>query len=219
MTKKMEVETPESKIAEISKEIVKVETQAKSIIVTNRDEYEEASKFLVTVVKPRINRINELSKFFTEPYVEARRVALQKKQEIEGLFGSQLFPLTAIESTIKKAMSGFLRLEEDARLKEEARLAKLREKQDARREEKGQDPIATPLPTIERPEATVKNIDGGKTTATKVWKFKIIDIDQVPREYLRCEVKHAEVVGAISMGVREITGLEIYEEFDIRATV
>lgn len=216
--KKAVEETAESKIAEISKEITRVTKESQSIVVNTREDYESASKFLSGVVKPRIKRIEELVKFFTKPHQDARKKALEEMKKIEELFATQLAPLQNIETTVKKAMGGFLRLEEEARLKEEKRLQALREKQDARREEKGLEPIATPLPTIERPDATVKNEEGGKTTATKVWKFKIIDIDQVPRQYLRCEVKHAEVIGAISMGVREIAGLEIYEEFDIRAS-
>ena len=210
-----QTETPESKLAEISKEVVKVEKQASSIVVKTQEDYDNASIFLSSVIKPRLNRVTALLKFFTDPYVEQRRVALQKKQEIEELFEKQLSPLQRVETAVKTLMSGYLREEDRKARAEEDRLAKLREKQNERREEAGKAPVLTPLPTIARPQATVQAEDGGKSTAKKVWKFKVIDINKVPRNYLRCEVVHAEVQGAILTGVRQIEGLEIFEDFDV----
>lgn len=224
--KKGAVETPEKKIAEISKEIAKVERDAKGIAVKTKEDYEKASVFLSGTVKPRINRITELMKFFTDPYVEQRRVALAKKQEIEALFEKQLAPLTEIETSIKRAMGAFLRAEEEAIRKEEARLAALRAKQDERREEKGLAPIATPLPTIERPVATVQGEAGGKTTAKKVWKFEIEAYSKLPQSVIDEVLYQAKEAGIyekvirkmVASGVREITGVRVYEDFDISAS-
>jgi hypothetical protein len=223
---KVVVETPEVKIAEISRAVAKVEKEAQSIVVTNKEQYEGASKFLSSTLKPYINRVNELVKFFTDPYVEQRRIALAKKQEIEELFNKQLSPLLAVETEVKKSMGNYLRQQEESARQEEARLAKLREKQNERREEKGQEPVATPLPTVERVAPTVKNEDGGKTVAKKVWKFELENSTQLPKEVVAEILTQAHQAGIydkvirkmVASGVHEMSGVRIWEDFDISAT-
>ena len=228
MAKKKEKEveaTPESKVAEITKEIAKVEKLAIVEVKTEAD-YEEASKFLSATVKPRVNRIKELIKFFTDPYVEARRVALENKQKIEAMFEKQITALESIETCTKKAMSVFLKEKEEAARKEEERLRKLQEKKNEKREEKGQMPDLTPAPMVARPDTTIKNEEGGKTTAKKVWKFQIDDVDKL-REVIGVEIYNIAlekgivdqyVRKAVSNGVRELAGVSIYEDFEISAT-
>lgn len=219
MAKKPEKEvvvTPELKIEEISKDLVKVEKDALKIVVKTQEDYENASKFLASVVKTRIARITEVMEFFTNPYLEQRRVALAKKQEIEEMFGAKLKPLTDIEATIKGAMRVFLREQDELARKEEARLLALREKQDAKREEKGLEPIAMPVAVVERPQATVRAEGGSKTTARKVWNFQVVNPNLVPREFLVVDEK--AIGRAVTMGIRAVDGVNIFEDFDISAT-
>lgn len=227
-TKTEAVATPETKIAELSKDIVKVEKEAKTVVVNTREDYEKASVFLSSVVKPKIKEVENITEFFTKPFVEARRVALENKQKIEAMFSPRLTALSVIEGDVKAAMSSFLR-EEDRKAKaEEARLAKNREKQDIRREEKGLDPIATPLPTVARTEQTVKSDTGGKTTAKKVWKHEIVDANLMVKDnaflnnIVRLAIEkglHLQVLNTmVAAGIREVKGVRIYEDFDISAT-
>ncbi|MDD5304787.1 MAG: hypothetical protein PHS14_16955 [Elusimicrobia bacterium] len=50
----------------------------------------------------------------------------------------------------------------------------------------------------------------GSTTVKKVWTFKVLDLDAVPRAYLVLD--ESRVREAIRQGVREIAGLEIYQD-------
>lgn len=228
MAKKKEKEveaTPESKVAEITKEIAKVEKLAIVEVKTEAD-YEEASKFLSGTVKPRVNRIKELIKFFTDPYVEQRRVALENKQKIEAMFEKQVVALENIESATKKAMSVFLRIKEEEARKEEERLRKLQEKKNERREEKGQELDLTPAPSVERVDTTIKNEEGGKTVAKKVWKFEIENYSLLSKDVQARVFELARDKGLVDQvvrdlvraGTRELAGVRIYEDFDISAS-
>lgn len=220
------VETPEAKIAEISKEITRVEKEAQAIVITDREGYEGASKFLSGTLKPRVNRIKELVELFVKPHQDARRNALEAMKQIENLFAPSLTKLETLERNIKQGMAGFLRAEEEAARKEEARLQKLREKQDERREEKGLEPILAPLPTVERQETTVKNEEGGKTTAKKVWKFEIVNRHAFAENVTSAILEEAYATGLtekvvrkmVNAGMRELAGVRIYEDFDISAS-
>lgn len=221
----LEKATPEVKIAEISKEIVRVQGQAKNLQVATQTDYEAASKFLSDIVKPRLLRVQAVMDFFIKPHQEARKKALEEMKKIEGLFAPQLTALTDTEKKVKTAMGGYLRVQEEAARKEEERLAKLREKQDERRENKGLAPIATPLPTVERPETLMKSENGGKTVAKKVWKFEITDPELLYKDkgfmlelYALAATKglHEQVLRKmVNAGTREIAGVKIYEDFDI----
>jgi len=221
-------ETPESKIAEISKEIIKVEKEANAIVVKTEEDYKKASVFLSSVVKPRVNRINELVKFFTDPFVEARRVALAHKNEIEALFEPKVSALSVIENNIKKAMGGYLREEEEKARKEEARLQKIRDDANAKREEKGQEAIAEPVKSVERTDTMIKTVEGGKTVAKKVWKFEVVsrahvysDKEFLARLHNYCienEITDKILRKMVSDGVRQVEGVRIYEDFDISSS-
>lgn len=228
-TKKEKVEvpkTPELSIKLISKDVAKVTKDAEAIVIKSEQDYKGANEFLV-VVKENLNKINKMRSFFTDPYVEQRRVALQKKNEIDALFDQQTAPLESIESKVKRAMSDF-RLEEERKARlEEARLQKIRDEANAKREEKGQDQIMTPVKTVERTDQTVQSGDGlGKSTAKKVWKFEVQKISDFPEEILKKILTVAWEKGIIDQvirkevqsGAREIKGVRIYEDFDIAVT-
>lgn len=228
-TKKTQVEmpkTPELGIKEISKDVVKITKEAEAIVIKTEKDYESANTFLVAV-KEKLNGINKMRDFFTDPYVEQRRVALQKKNEIDALFDQSTNPLTSIEAKVKRAMSDF-RLEEERKAKlEEARLQKIRDDANAKREEKGQDQIMTPVKTVERIDQTISTGDGaGKSTAKKVWKFEVTKISEFPADILKKILTVAYEKGIIDQvirrevqsGVREISGVRIYEDFDIAVT-
>ncbi len=227
-TKKVEkksqtkVETPETKLAEISKEVIKVEKKASVLVVKTKKDYDNASVFLIEVLKPRINRVNTLLKFFTDPFMEARRVALENKQKVELLFAPQISRFNQVETVVKRLMGNW-QLEEDRKAKvEEDRLAKLREKQNERREENDKPLNLTPLPTVARQEATIRT-EEGKATAKKVWKFEILNIDKLDGDVMREVFNVAFEKGIVesvirkmvNSGVRELSGVRIYEDYDI----
>jgi hypothetical protein len=202
-------ETPESKIKEISTDVKKQMTIAQKIVVANQEDVVKATDFLGGV-KARRKKIEELRTMFVKPLNDHVKT-------INAMFKEQDAPLEQIESKVKRSIADF-KLEEDRKARiEEARLQKIRDEADKKREEKGQEKILTPVKTVERSEQTVST-DAGRSTAKKVWKFRVVDLDKVPRKYLRCEVAHSEVIGAINAGAREIEGLEIYEDYQVGVT-
>lgn len=199
-----------AEIVEIQKSVATIlEDAPKAIAITNYEDVVRATEFL-GMVKSRMNKVEELRTFFVGPLND-------QVKNINAMFKAQIEPLNAIIASVKRAIAAYTMEEAKKARIEEERLAKLREKQNERREEKGLDPITTPLPIVAPPKQTVKT-ETAKTTTVKVWKFRVLDVNVVPREYLRCEVKHADVQRAISGGVREIAGLEIYEDVEVRIT-
>lgn len=215
--------TPELGIKLISKDLAEVTKQAETIVIKSEKDYIGANDFLV-VVKENLNKINTMRSFFTDPYVEQRRVALTKKNEIDALFDKSTQPLESIEAKVKRAMSDF-KLEEDRKARaEEARLQKIRDEANAKREEAGKEQIMTPIKTVERVEQTVQSGDGlGKSTAKKVWKFEITKISEFPEDIFKKILTVAWEKGIIDQiirnevkaGAREISGVRIYEDFEI----
>ncbi len=205
----IETQTVENKVEEISKDIVLIQKESESIVIENDDDFKTATEF-ISKVAARAKRVDELRKFFVNPL----KVHVK---DIESKFKPQSEFLLSIVKDVKSQISAYhLKKEKEAR-DEENRLSKLREKRDERREEKGLEPVATPTATVARPEATAKT-ESGTVTTRKVWKYKVVDIDKVPRSYLRCEVIHARAQTDIDRGVRSIDGLEIYEDIQVSVT-
>ncbi|HOR33205.1 MAG TPA: hypothetical protein PK391_12420, partial [Syntrophales bacterium] len=59
-------------------------------------------------------------------------------------------------------------------------------------------------------ETTIRTETGTSAHSRKPWKHRIIDGKKVPREY--CSPSDALIREAIKHGVREIEGVEIYQE-------
>lgn len=199
--------TPDQKLAEISKEVVKMEEQAAKLKVTNEEEASSATTFL-SGIKARLKRIEELRVFFVKPLND-------QVKAINAKFAEQSDPLENAERVVKRAIGDYTMEQHRRARAEEERLAKLREKQNERRDEKGLDPILTPLPTVARPEATIKT-DGGKATTTLVWKFEVQVPSQVPVEYMT--VDESKIRKAVQAGIREIAGVRIYEDVQVGAS-
>lgn len=55
-----------------------------------------------------------------------------------------------------------------------------------------------------------------KATFVKVWKARVIDEAAVPREYLRVDT--AKIDKVVKAGLRNIPGIEVYEEEQVRSS-
>lgn len=199
----------ETKLAEIKTEVGNVQERVTTLAVKSEADVEAATTFLADI-KARIDRVEQLRKFFVEDiskWVRAKNAAFKAASE----------PLEQAFDAVKRQINAYRLEQERAARAEEERLRKLQEKKNERREAAGKPLDMTPAPVVERPQAVVRT-EAGKAVTTKVWKYRLVDINAVPREYLRCEVKALEVNRAIAAGVREIAGLEIYEDFDTKIT-
>lgn len=222
-TKKPVAETPEAKVAEIEKGLVPLLKEAGSISITDEKGVVEATTFLAKV-KGYAKRVTELQEFFTNPYVEQRRVALEHKQRIEAMFAPKLQPLVEIEKTLKRAIGDY-RLEEERKARaEEKRLQDIRDRANEKREEEGKGQILAPVKTVERAAPTVRT-EAGSATTKKVWKHEVLDLAVLRKDeqfmtelYALATQKglHEQVLrDMVKRGVREVGGVRIYEDIDV----
>jgi len=188
------------------------------MVIETQVQYASANEFL-SVVKQKGKEIDDERKSITEPMNQALKAA-------NAVYQPRIKKCAEVEEIVKQAMATFLRVQDAAAKKEEERLAGLRAKQNERREEAGKPAIATPLPTIDRPETKVET-KTGTSVAKRKWVHKILVIKDIPQVYLQQTLKLAIEAGmldkvlreAVSSGVREIAGVSIYEDFEIATSV
>lgn len=115
------------------------------------------------------------------------------------------------------------RLRIEAEEKRKADLQRLKEEEEKSRllgqvfDDSNQDVIADAIKTqhdkLENKDIIVDTgikTDKVKTSIKKQWTYDIIDENQVPRDY--CSPDHYKIQTAIKNGIREITGIRIYEK-------
>lgn len=215
--------TPEATIVEIEKGLAPLEKEARNVVIQNEDDMKNAASFLAKV-KAYSNRITELQEFFTDPYVEQRRVALEQKKKVEDMFAPKLQPLLEIERKVKRAIADYSLEQERKARAEEERLRKIREQANEKRAEKGQGEILTPVKTVERVAPTVRT-EEGRTMTKKTWKFEITDTTTLLANrpfahelLLACVNKglHEQLVRTmVKNGIRELPGVRIYEDIEV----
>ena len=212
------VETPEQKIVEIKKDIIVIEKQSQKVAVVNSEaDVQEATEFLGQL-KGRFDRVEQLRLFFVED--PTKHIA-----KVNKMFREQKEPLDVMLRKVKRAVGDY-RMEEDRKAQaEEDRLQKLRDAKNKRREEKGKEPDLTPTPIVEKPKATVET-ESGKSTAKKVWKFEVEDVQKLPLDIRKAILILANekgivdtiVRGQVRNGVREMEGVKIFEDYDVNVS-
>lgn len=205
----MEEETPDGKLGEIAKDIEVITAEADTYTIQAPQDVAIATEFLVKV-KGRAKRIEELRQFFVKPLND-------QVKAINDRFKASLKPLEDVEAKVKRLISNYTLEQERLRHEEERKLqeahAKEMAKQEKAADKAGADFVPTIAPTIAQAVPTIKT-ESGKTTTVKVWKFEIVDAAQVPREYL--EVNESLVRKAVQAGAREIAGVRIYEDIQVK---
>jgi hypothetical protein len=215
--------TPQQEVKLIEKDAATLQGQADALHIKTPADLEAATEFVANV-KARIDSAEKMQAFFTDPYVEQRRVALDKKREIETLFDGTLAPLRTVMSKVKRSISDYTLEEERKARAEEERKRKIREAADAKRAEQGKDAIVEPVKSVERAAPTVKTA-AGRTTTSKVWVHEITDVKALQKDktFLGALVKHCKEKGIydqvlrqmVKDGVREVGGVRIYEDVKV----
>jgi len=165
-------------------EAVEAATQAKKLF----NEIEKLRKALTEDSRKYTTAINNLSKVYTP-----------KLKEIENIFKAQ------ISSYAHKVE--MKRREDERKAQEEA--ARFQEKLNKEAKAKNVEPVRVPKPVLPtKPEPT--RTESGSASIRKVWTWKEVDISKVPAEYLMLD--RVKINKAVKAGIREIDGIEIYEE-------
>lgn len=198
-------------VQNVEKDIQLLLSQSQQLVIQDEGQFQEAADFL-TKVKVRVKRLDTLKESLTRPFADALKDARNKFKMLSE-------PYENMEFTIKTKMNEYIRVREEkarreaeeARKKAEEENARLLAEQEAAKakgeEVKELEPVeAAP---VEAPKIQART-EAGMVYTQKRWAVKVIDESQVPREWLCIDQK--KVNEAIKTGVREIPGLEIFEE-------
>ena len=211
----------EKQIVVIEKRTQALTTQANSIAISNQKQYETANEFL-RAVKGLQKEIHSTFDPIVEAAHRTHKEATSKRKEY-------LDPVIGAEGIVKDKMIAYsdeqerLRQEEQrkidakARIEEEKKRKELEErakkwaakgnevKAEALQEQAEEIEVVAPViaPKVEKV--------AGLSYQTN-WKFKITDIDKIPREYMTPdEVKLGRMAIAMK-GIVKVAGVEFYSE-------
>ncbi len=218
----------------VTQEIISTEAQKK--ITESTELAERYENFSITTteiyagaggdlkaVKAKAKELDGLRKSLTKPLDES-------KKRIMDLFKRPLEILSAVESAIKGAMINWQREQERIRQAEEARLreaqrkeaerlqelaAKAEERGDTSKAEEFEGRAAVVQSTAPIVANKVEKIEGIQTKL--IWKFRIIDVSKIPREYMIPNEKAIGEIGRATKGAIIIEGVEFYSEETIAA--
>jgi len=175
--------------------------KAEKAIISTDEDVEKATLFL-SKVKSSFNQTENMRKVFVQPLND-------HVSNINAFFKAITSPLATAERIMKDKVLQFRRIQEQARQKEQARLdeitRKKQETENKKAEKKGVEASIIIAPIVEPVQKSV-----GNSSFKKVWKFSITKQSLVPREYLI--VDESYIRRAVSAGVRDIPGVEIYQE-------
>ncbi|MBT9161087.1 MAG: hypothetical protein DDT26_02386 [Dehalococcoidia bacterium] len=192
---------------------------AQSMVVRNAADYQSASEVL-KAIKSRLKEVEDLRKGMTRPLDAA-------KAKIMAFFKPVTESLTNAETRTKKSMLVWQaeeeqkRLEEERRLqalarREQERLDRLAEERAQRWEDKGQlekaEQIRDSVPVIPVP-IVVREAPKAEGISTRtIWKFRIIDKEAIPHEYMIPNEKMLGDFARATKGTIAIPGIEFYAE-------
>jgi len=165
--------------------------QANSYVIENAQDVDLASKFL-RQVKDMENAIEVKRLEFTKPLN-------QSLDAINGTFKKLSKPLKEARELLSNRILSWRRAENDRLAKEEERRRKI---QEAHREVGHE--VKAPI-ILERPETKM-----GDTQVRKIWNWEIVDFSKVSDIYK--EINRVAINLAIRNGIREISGLNIFQE-------
>jgi hypothetical protein len=209
-----EIKTIESELKPLANDVLSFSERANALVIASDEDYSSATEF-VGIINEKKKAIEKARKFFVDP--------LNKQvKDINAMFKPQVDQADDIITTVKKKMGAFWQEKEKARLKEEARLQAIRDKANEKRAEQGKEEIAEPVKQVAEVAKTVTS-DAAQSTVRKVWKHKVISINSLPEDVKKAIFEEAYRKGIIdtvirkfvTAGIREMSGVEIYEDTEI----
>lgn len=229
----------------VTEQIVPVEAQrvveATEVMVKTYDNYaiESSENYSgagehLKIIKSKAKELDNLRKSLTQPLDES-------KKRIMGFFKKPLEYLANAEAAVKSAMLKWQQKQEAIRRAEEQRLAEIQRKEAERleREARAAEEKANKLKTEKAKaaaeerakelrekaetvtsiapavESKVEEVNGISTK--KIWKFRIVDVNKIPRKYMVPDEKLIGKMGRVTNGKEQIDGVEFYSEDVISA--
>lgn len=174
---------------------------------------ETKSKKAVSVIA----KAKKLAREMEDERTKLTKPLLSFKGGVDSAFKSYSQNLGTIESNAKGKLGIYQSRVEIERLKAEKatreEAARIQAKLDEEAKAAGVEAPQVMVPTV-APQSTTTRTDEGTASVVKTWTFEVTDETQVPREYLMVDEK--KIRQAVKGGVRQIAGIRIYEEANVR---
>lgn len=179
----------------------------------------------VTIVDPGSNseavavtgKLSSLIKKMDEARKKIGEPARDFTSAVNNIFNEPINKLKSALVALKEQIKQYSKQQElERRKREEAQrrlAAELQKKMDAEAAKEGiKVPKLQPIPEPAPPK-TVRT-ESGKATIVEHWTFEVTNPDEVPREFLMVDEK--KIRRAVDQGRREIDGVRIYEDSQVR---
>jgi len=220
MTKQNVLDKDTKAIIAQADEFTKSLQQGTPLIIKLPSQHKNYSELLLKI-KERINTLTAARLKITRPLDES-------KKYIMDLFRPRLEALQNGENLIKRSLISYeeglerecqkqqAKLREEARKKEEKEKEKLNNKAN-KEEAKGNTEVAETLrQQAEETRIPAPIIEAGPRVKgihkSQNWKFKVVDLARVPRQYLIIDTVTLNNIAKITKGTRPIPGIEFYPE-------
>ena len=199
------------KLEEARLQVDSIVSAIKTLEVTNEETNQEMSSYVLIATK-LIKSVTVRVDSLTEPARDF--IAFTKN------FGNGFkAPLIAQVSAGKRKIGDFMAAIELERRKEEA---KLKREYEARQKQLDEDAKAArvkpvtlpPPPVVKKENKSAVQTTEGKTTTSMKWVFEVENDAVVPREF--CSPDPKKIREAVKAGKRNIKGVKIYEEAQVR---
>ena len=194
--------------------------KASLFVIVDNDSYLASAEDLKQI-KAQIKAIEDYRKSITDPINE-------QIKRIKAFFDVPINKLKEAEEVIKGAILKYqkeqerIRLEEQARLREEDEKRRLELEQKAKKlEEQGKtekaEEVKQQAETIITPILANDTVKVAGISKMKVWKYRITNESLIPREYLIPNEKMLTQIAKSTKGALKIPGVEFYCEETIAA--
>ena len=204
----------------IEQEIANVQTATTSIIITSNDVYMQAGDMLSTIKK--------VKKTIEEYFKPLKDAAHKSWKQICNRENEEIEKLTPSINHLNKQMTTWnieqekIRKSEENRLRQEAMIAeeerRLADALQAEKEGNKEEAIAileeeqyVPPPIVEKLVPKQAGL-----TMTTTWKWRLVDINKVPRQYLQVNESAINQVVRKLKDKSGISGIEVYPESGMR---
>ena len=175
-------------------------------------------------IKAKRKELDTLRKSLTKPLDES-------KKRIMDFFRKPLDCLKVAEASVSSAMVAWAKEEELQRKAEEDRLRELQRKEAARlarlaeaAEKRGDTKKAAEFDNRSEEVAFAAPVIPPKTTKVaglamvEVWKYRITDVNKIPREYMIPNETMLGQTARTTKGLIKVEGVEFYSEESVRGT-
>jgi len=192
-----------AQIVEVKEQTTKIVEVANAVSIANDEDANKASIIIQEISKMK-KSVNSLRLFFTKPLNDQVKL-------VNGLFKQYSEPLVEADGIVRTVMLEYRKKQQEIADEQERLLEIARKKR-----QKKIDEIANEK-GVEAPQLEPTKIEAtapmAGVTTRKAWTYKIADQVKIPREYLQIDTM--AIRGAIRDGVRDIEGIEIFEEESI----